>query len=66
MIQNFQKRNKTKVTSKVRSFEIMERELDPGTEYTVYVTASTSKGEGDQSDSIIVNTPAQGECRSVN
>ena len=44
----------------------MERELDPGTEYTVYMTASTSNGEGNSSDSIIVNTPAQGECRSVN
>ena len=44
----------------------MERVLDPGTEYTVYVTASTSSGEGNRSDSIIINTPAKGECRSVN
>ena len=43
----------------------MERDLDPGTEYTVYMTASTNSGEGNPSDSIIINTPAQGECRSV-
>ena len=44
----------------------MERDLDPGTEYTVYMTASTSSGEGNRSDSITINTPAKGEYRSVN
>ena len=62
----FQKSNKKEILSKFRSFEIMERDLDPGTEYTVYMKASTSSGEGNRSDSIIINTPAQGECWSVN
>ena len=62
----FKKSNKKKIPSKFRFFEIMERELDPGTEYTVYMRASTSNGEGNRSDSIIINTPAKGECRSVN
>ena len=62
----FQKSNETKIGSEFRFFEIMERVLDPGTEYKVYVTASTINGEGNRSDSIIINTPAKGECRSVN
>ncbi|XP_015770534.1 PREDICTED: phosphatidylinositol phosphatase PTPRQ-like isoform X2 [Acropora digitifera] len=55
----FQKSNKKEILSKFRSFEVMERDLDPGTEYTVYMKASTSSGEGNRSDSIIINTPAQ-------
>ena len=62
----FQKSNETKISSEFRFFEIMERVLDPGTEYTVYMTASTSNGEGNRSDSITINTPAKGERRSVN
>ena len=58
----FQKSSKTKIAS---NFRFMEREVDPGTEYAVYVTASTSIGEGNRSDSIIIYTPANGECRSV-
>ncbi|XP_067041220.1 tyrosine-protein phosphatase Lar-like isoform X3 [Acropora muricata] len=55
----FQKSNATKISSEFRFFEIMERDLDPGTEYTVYMTASTSSGEGNRSDSITINTPAK-------
>ncbi|XP_044176026.1 receptor-type tyrosine-protein phosphatase S-like [Acropora millepora] len=55
----FQKNNKKEILSELRSFDIMERDLDPGTEYTVYMTASTSIGEGNRSDSIIINTPAK-------
>ena len=61
----FQKSNEAEIASESRIFEIMEGVLDPGTEYTVYMTASTSNGEGNRSDSITVNTPAKGECRSV-
>ncbi|XP_067041211.1 receptor-type tyrosine-protein phosphatase S-like isoform X4 [Acropora muricata] len=60
----FKKNNKKEILckeipSKCRSFLIMERDLDPGTEYTVYMTASTSIGEGNRSDSIIINTLAK-------
>ena len=61
----FQKNNKKEILSELSSFEIMERDLDPGTEYTIYMTASTSIGEGNRSDSIIINTLVKGECRSV-
>ena len=39
--------------------------LQPGTEFTVYVTASTRKGEGAQSESVVVNTPSTGETLFV-
>ena len=61
----FQKSNEAKIASEIRFFEIMEQLLDPGTEYKVYMTASNINGEGNRSNSIIINTPAKGECRSV-
>ena len=35
--------------------------LQPGTEFTVYVTAFTRMGEGARSESVVVNTPSTGE-----
>ena len=35
--------------------------LSPGTNFTIYVTAFTVKGEGDKSDHSVVETPSTGE-----
>ncbi|XP_068703641.1 receptor-type tyrosine-protein phosphatase F-like isoform X3 [Montipora foliosa] len=42
----------------VRFAVIEKTNLYPGTEFTVYVTAFTIKGEGNQSKHMVVNTPA--------
>ncbi|XP_068691171.1 receptor-type tyrosine-protein phosphatase kappa-like [Montipora foliosa] len=45
-------------TEAVRFAVIKKTDLAPGTEFTVYITAFTSKGEGSQSRRMRVNTPA--------
>ena len=39
---------------------IRKDELKPGTKYTVYVKATTVKGDGDKSDSAVLRTPSEG------
>ena len=39
---------------------IRKDELKPGTKYTVYVKATTVKGDGVGSDPVIVHTPSKG------
>ena len=39
---------------------IRKEELKPGTKYTVYVKATTVKGDGVGSDPVIVHTPSKG------
>ena len=48
-------------TEAVRFAVIKKTDLAPGTEFTVYITAFTSKGEGSQSKHMRVNTPAVGK-----
>ena len=45
-------------TSRYTSITIDE--LKPGTEYSIYVTAFTKKGEGARSNAVTVRTPAKG------
>ena len=44
---------------------ITKAKLKPGTEFKVYVTAFTAKGEGASSDAVQVNTPSIGEGSGV-
>ena len=37
--------------------------LKPGTEYSIYVTAFTKKGEGARSNAVTVSTPAKGNSQ---
>ena len=37
--------------------------LKPGTEYSIYVTAFTKKGEGARSKAVTVSTPAKGNSQ---
>ena len=46
-----------------RYTSITKENLKPGTEYTIYVTAFTKKGEGAASDAVTVNTPAKGNSQ---
>ena len=39
---------------------IRKDELKPGTKYTVYVKATTVKGDGTRSDPVILHTPSKG------
>ena len=43
-----------------RSSLVKKDELKPGTKYTVYVKATTVKGDGVGSDFVIVQTPSKG------
>ena len=42
---------------------IKKDRLKPGTEYTIYVTAFTVRGEGAPSDAVTVRTPAKGNSQ---
>ena len=44
----------------VRMSVIRKDELKPGTKYTVYVKATTVKGDGVESDSVVLHTPSEG------
>ena len=46
-----------------RYTSITKEILKPGTEYTIYVTAFTKKGEGVPSDAVTVSTPAKGNSQ---
>ena len=46
-----------------RYTSITKEKLNPGTEYTIYVTAFTVKGEGAQSNAVLVSTPAKGNSQ---
>ena len=48
-------------TSRYRSITIDK--LKPGTEYTIFVTAFTAKGEGVRSNAVTVSTPAKGNSQ---
>ena len=57
----FQSNFEIRTTEDVRSKVIKKADLSHGTEFTVYITAFTIKGEGSQSEHMVVNTPAVGE-----
>ena len=40
---------------------IKKDELKPGTEYSVYVKATTVKGDGARSDPVVLQTPSKGK-----
>ena len=55
-------RNFRVTTNEAVRFNVIKKTvLAPGTEFTVYITAFTIKGEGSQSEHMVVNTPAVGE-----
>ncbi|XP_068673675.1 receptor-type tyrosine-protein phosphatase S-like isoform X2 [Montipora foliosa] len=54
----FQRNLEIPTTEDARFNVIKKRDLTPGTEFTVFITAFTSKGEGSQSEHVVVNTPA--------
>ncbi|XP_068719116.1 insulin-like peptide receptor [Montipora capricornis] len=54
----FQSNLEIPTTEDVRFNVIKKADLIPGTEFTVYITAFTSKGEGSQSEHMVVNKPA--------
>ena len=58
---SFQSNLEIPTTEDVRFNVIKKADLSPGTEFTVYITAFTIKGEGSQSTHMVVNTPAVGE-----
>ena len=43
-----------------RSSVFKKDELNPGTKYSVYVKATTVKGDGVRSDPVILQTPSKG------
>ncbi|XP_068720410.1 putative inactive tyrosine-protein kinase Wsck [Montipora capricornis] len=52
-------RNFRVITNEAVRFDVIKKaDLSPGTEFTVYITAFTWKGEGSQSEHVVVNTPA--------
>ncbi|XP_068720403.1 receptor-type tyrosine-protein phosphatase delta-like [Montipora capricornis] len=52
-------RNFRVITNEAVRFDVIKKaDLSPGTEFTVYITAFISKGEGTQSEHMLVNTPA--------
>ena len=57
----FQSNLEISTTEDVRFKVIKKADLSPGTEFTVYITAFTIEGEGNQSEHVVVNTPAVGE-----
>lgn len=46
-----------------RYTSITTDKLKPGTEYSIYVTAFTKKGEGARSNAVTVSTPAKGNSQ---
>ncbi|XP_068703646.1 contactin-4-like isoform X2 [Montipora foliosa] len=54
----FQSNLEIPTTEDARFNVIKKADLSPGTEFTVYITAFTIKGEGSESEHMVVNTPA--------
>ena len=57
---SFQQNNEVVLDENARSTLIKKGLLKPGTEYSVYVRATTVKGYGSRSDPVVLKTPSKG------